>query len=70
MLFLVCVSDISPCPASDQLWMTTSQILDPALFGITSAEILKVFSWGFGAVLMGFFLGYQLGLALGLIKKL
>lgn len=70
MRFLACNIDISPCPFENQVWVTLAEFLDPALYGITSADILKVFSWGFGAVLLGFFLGYQLGLALGLIKKL
>ena len=70
MRFLVCISEATPCPPADQQWSTTAEILDPAQFGITPIEILKVASWGFGVVLLGFLLGYSIGLALGLIKKL
>lgn len=68
--FLVCTSEATPCPPEAQQWATTAEILDPAQFGITAVEIAKVFSWGFGAVLLGFFLGYQIGVALGLIKRI
>ena len=70
MRFLVCISEVTPCPPADQQWSTTAEILDPAQFGVSPVEILKVYSWGFGAVLLMFFIGYQLGCALGVIKRL
>lgn len=69
MRFLTCTSEATPCPPESQQWSTTAEILDPAQFGITPVEVLKVASWGFGFVLLGFLLGYTLGLALGLIKR-
>ena len=69
MLIFVCNQDVAPCPSSNQEWHAIAEVLDPAQFGITPGEILKVASWGFGFVLTGFLLGYGLGIALGLIKK-
>ena len=67
--FLICTSEATPCAPGDQTWSTTAEVLDPAQFGITPEVIAKVFAWGFGAVLMGFLLGYVLSLALGIIRK-
>jgi len=69
MRFLVCTSEATPCPAANQVWSTTAEILDPAQFGITPEIVLKVYAWGFGAVLAAFLLGYVLSLALGLIRQ-
>ena len=69
MRFLVCTTEATPCPPADQVWSTTAEVLDPAQFGITPEAILHVFSWGFGAVLLGWLIGYGLGLALGVIRK-
>jgi len=68
--FLICISEATPCPPADQQWSTTAEILDLAQFGVTALEIAKVFTWGFAVVLFGFFMGYQIGIALGLIKRL
>lgn len=43
--------------------------LDPADFGVTAPQMANVVGWGFGAVLLGFTLGYVLSLAVGLIRK-
>lgn len=70
MRFLTCSSDATPCPPEAQAWTATAEILDPSQFGITPTEIAKVATWGFGVVILGFFLGYQLGCYLGIIKRL
>lgn len=70
MRFLVCTSEATPCPPEAQTWSSTAEILDPAQFGVTSVEIAKVASWGFGFVLLSFFIGYQIGVALGVIKRI
>lgn len=69
MKFLVCNSELTPCPPDAQVWSTTAEILDPAEFGIDAETITKVYGWGFGAVLGAFLIGYVLGIALGLIRK-
>lgn len=43
---------------------------DLALMGITPATVLYVMSWGFGAVLLGWKIGYGVAIALTLIKKI
>lgn len=69
MRFLICTSDATPCPPMDQQWSTTAEVLDPAQFGITPEAIGNAFAWGFGAILLGWLLGYGVALALGLIRK-
>lgn len=75
MRILVCISDSSPCPGKDQQWISAADIIDPSILdfsslGITSDLVLHVFSWGFAVVLLGFFIGYCLSLAIGLIRRL
>lgn len=40
------------------------------LIGITAEQITYAFGWGFGAVVMCWFLGFGIGAALTAIKKL
>lgn len=68
--FLTCTSDLTPCPVDSQVWSTTAEILDPAQFGVTAVEIGKVFGWGFGAVILMFFVGLQIGSAMGVVRRL
>jgi hypothetical protein len=42
---------------------------DYALIGIDAVSILEVFSWGFGVVLLFWSIGFSLGVALDLIRK-
>jgi hypothetical protein len=41
----------------------------PLDFGIDAASVGQTFAWGFGAVLFFWFLGYGIGVALSLIRK-
>ena len=43
---------------------------DLALLGVTPEIILSVYSWGFGAVLGSFLVGYGVSLALGVIRRM
>ena len=70
MRFLTCSTDANSCPIDAQAWVSTSEIIDPAQFGLTGVEIAKVYGWGFGAVILMFFVGYQIGCALGVIKRI
>jgi hypothetical protein len=70
MRFLICTADIDPCPVGNVSSLSISDVLDFPGMGITPEAVLLVFSWGFSAVLMGFFLGYGVSLAVGLIRKL
>lgn len=44
--------------------------IDLALYGIDSATILKVYTWGFGSVLSAWATGYGVGVVVALIKKI
>lgn len=70
MLVLTCSTAVAPCPAADQFWRLSSEVVTVADFGVTTETILYVITWGFGVVLLGFLLGWGIGLAVGLIKKL
>lgn len=43
---------------------------DFALLGIEAETILYVWSWGFGSVVLGWYLGYAIGVASTAIRKL
>jgi hypothetical protein len=70
MLFLVCLQNLNPCPPDQVNSLPISDLIDWTALGINAPEILYVFSWGFGAVLMSWLLGYGVLLAIGLIRKL
>jgi hypothetical protein len=40
-----------------------------ALIGVTAADILKAYSWGFGAVVTAWFFGFCVGVAVDMIRK-
>lgn len=69
MRFLICTEDLDPCPAASTAWISLSEVLDPALLGITPELALKCWLWGFGSVLLMWGLGYAIGIATGLIRK-
>lgn len=70
MKFLVCTSEVTPCPEASTVWVSMAEIMDPAQLGIDAATVLYVISWGFAFVLGSFLLGWGASLAVGLIKKL
>lgn len=41
-----------------------------ALMGIEPVQILYVYSWGFGAILWGWLMGYGVALAVAVIKRI
>lgn len=70
MRLLICTTDVDPCPAGQQVWTTTGEILQPAELGITGADVAAVYAAGFAAVLGAWLLGYPVGIALSLIRKM
>jgi hypothetical protein len=42
---------------------------DPADWGVTSASVGEVYVWGVGSVLALFWIGYAVGTATGIIRK-
>lgn len=69
MRVLVCTVEVTPCPPENVTTVALVDTVAPELFGITPESILKAYSFGFGAVLMFWLIGYALGLGLGMIKK-
>lgn len=67
--FLVCVSEVTPCPVSDQTWVSLAEIIDPATLGITPAFVAKALAVGFAFTFGAYLLGWFLSLAIGLIRK-
>lgn len=70
MRFLVCASEITPCPEASMTWVSMAEIMDLAQLGIDPQTIFFVISWGFAFVLSSFLLGWGASLAKGLIRKL
>ena len=70
MRFLVCYSEVNPCPEAATAWVSMYEVMDLAQLGIDAPTVLYVISWGFAFVLGSFLLGWGLSLAIGLIKKL
>lgn len=69
MLVMTCKTAAPPCPVLDQYWTEAVNVFNMADFGVTSDQILFVFSFGFGAVLVGFFAGWGIGVVTGVIRK-
>lgn len=69
MRFLICSVDLDPCPPANLSSLSLAETLDPALLGITPQGILKAYTGGFTAVLTMWVIGYGIGLATGLIRK-
>lgn len=70
MRFLVCYSDVTPCPEASTAWLSMAEIIDPAQLGIDPKTMFFVIAWGFAFVLGSFLLGWGVSLATGLIKRL
>lgn len=70
MRLLVCTTDANPCPVEAQVWTTTGEILDPSELGITGTDVALVYAAGFAAVLGAWLLGYPVGLATSLIRRM
>lgn len=69
MQVLICTQELNPCPAEYLATVSLSEILDPALLGVTPGSLLGAFGFGFGAVLLMWFIGYAVGLGVGIVRK-
>jgi hypothetical protein len=69
MRFLICTEDLNPCPPDKVSSLSLAEMLDPGLLGITPQGVLKAYTAGLAAVLMLWVIGYGIGLATGLIRK-
>lgn len=70
MRVLICNVDVDPCPAGNIQTLSLADSIDPALFGITVERMLHIYAGGMAAVLGMWALGWCVGLAIGMIKKL
>jgi|GEM_PF-3549534 len=70
MRFLVCYSEVNPCPEASTAWVSMSEVMDWSQLGIDPATVFYVISAGFALVFGSFLLGWGVSLAIGLIKKL
>lgn len=71
MRVLICAVDQAICPPEYQEWIDISQVLiDPSAFGITSESILMIASYGAVPVFGAYLLGYSIGLAKAMIRKM
>lgn len=69
MRYLVCTSDVSPCPPGDVVSMPFLETVDFTAMGITPDVLLYVFGWGFAAVFGFWLLGFGTAIATGLIRR-
>lgn len=69
MRFLVCYSEVNPCPDESTAWVSMSDVMDLAQLGIDAETVFYVVSAGFAFVLGAFLLGWGVSLAVALIKK-
>ena len=65
MQILVCLTEQNPCPSESMAWVELFSGL-----GLDHETILLIFSYGFAPVFGAFLVGYGIGLAKGLIKKI
>ena len=70
MRFLICTTDGNPCPPTATSSVALSDVMDFAALGVTPSEIFYCFGWGFAAVTLMFLLGYVVGVAYGLIRRI
>ncbi|MDH0364518.1 hypothetical protein [Comamonas aquatica] len=70
MKVLACTVETIPCPPENEVWIDFSTAIDFAALGITAETTTYALTFGFAAVFGFFVLGYVLGIAKGLIKKL
>ncbi|MBV5292544.1 MAG: hypothetical protein JZU58_09335 [Curvibacter lanceolatus] len=62
-----CSVAVFPCPPESQ---TAFESMDPASWGVTPDAVLAVYSWGFGAILMLWAIGFTCGAIITTIKKM
>lgn len=70
MKVLACTVELNPCPPENEVWIDFATALDFAALGITAETTTYALTFGFSVVYGFFILGYVLGIAKGLIKKL
>ena len=68
----VCATDPgvgASCPPASLAWVDLQAVVAPDQLGVTSAQVASVFGWGFAAVILLWWFGYVIGVALMAIRK-
>jgi uncharacterized protein (DUF697 family) len=67
----VCTSELvaGECPVGAEAWVSALDLVPLVDLGITTATVTSVWTWGFGAVLFFYFIGFKAGVALGVIRR-
>lgn len=63
-------SGTDPFACSGGAWVDALAAADPSALGIDAGGITYAFTWGFGSVVLAWFFGYVIGVALTAIRKL
>lgn len=66
---LTCAVEQVPCPPEAQVWVTLEELFAPADLGVTPAAVFEVWGWGFGVVILFWFFGYCIGVAVDVVRK-
>jgi len=69
MNFLVCNVPQAPCPADQQALLTFTQAQDFAALGLTPEVVVSAYAFGAGSVVLWWFLGYCISLAVKAVSK-
>lgn len=70
MKVLACTVEVIPCPPESEVWIDFATAIDFAALGINAETVTYALLFGFAAVIAPWSLGYVVGIAKGLIKKL
>jgi len=57
------------CPPEASAWVDLAALVTPDVLGVDAESIAFAFGWGFGAVVLMWFGGYVIGVALTAIRK-
>ncbi len=69
MNILVCNVPQAPCPPDQQALLTFTQVEDFAALGITPEVVLAAYVFGASSVMVWWFLGYCISLAIKSVSK-
>lgn len=69
MRFLVCYSDITPCPDAASAWLSIGDVMDLSAMGITPELVMKAYAFGAGSVVSWWAVGFVLAVAIKAMNK-
>lgn len=69
MRFLVCASEVTPCPEEFTSWVSIAEIVDFSALGITPELVLKAYVFGAGSVVTWWAAGFVIAVAIKALSK-